>query len=132
MSFLSKLIIDDKESTVLDCSLTIEQESDHNGRPVAKPVGGTIAILLEASYATKGFANWAMSPTLTKDGVIIFYKQDALSIEQKIEFKEAYCLKYTPHFTSEGTMPRQLQIIISARVIKIDDAELENNWPKAQ
>lgn len=132
MSFLAKLIIDEKETNVLDCTMSIEQESDFNGRPVSKPVGGTISLLLEASKATKSFANWAVSPTLTKDGVIIFYKSDALSIEQKIIFESAYCLKYTPHFNSEGTMPWQLHILISARKIKIDDAELENNWPSAK
>ncbi len=130
MSFLAKLFLDDKEITVLESSFSIDQEIDANGRPHSRATGGLLTLVLEASKNTKDLASWAVSDTMTKKGSLIYYSNDSLSVEQKVEFSNAYCIKYLPHFKAEGKSPRVLHILISAETLIIDGEEVKNNWPK--
>lgn len=129
MSFIAKINIDGEELNVLHCSFRFTQITDATGKPTAVPQGGNIKILLESTGSTNLF-DWMISPTQTKSGEIIFYRRDSMSKMKTIEFSEAHCVDYYESFDSEGKNPMQIQIVVSAREIRINDSEYKNNWPE--
>ena len=128
MSFLAKINIDDDEMNVLDCNFSFEQGTDYTGRPSQKPKGGQISVLLESTGKTD-FLEWMISPNMSKNGKITFFKRDNLSSLKTVEFKEAYCIKYSEDFDSVDTQPLKTRIIVSAKEISIKGTTFVNNWP---
>lgn len=132
MSFKAHLELDGKIITILDYTLVVDQQTDMTGRPSAGVVAGQISLSLEMSDFTKELANWALSDTSTKDGKIIFFKSDLSSIMRTIDFTSAFCIRYVENFHHLSSSPYVIDIIVSAKQIKIGDKEHQNNWPMAQ
>ncbi|AUS07035.1 MULTISPECIES: type VI secretion system tube protein TssD [Pseudotamlana] len=128
MSFLSKLSIEGDEMNVLDCAFEFSQQADYNGRPAENPRGGQIQLLVESTSKTD-FMDWAISPEMVKNGTITFYKRENMASLKKIEFKNAYCLRYHEHFNAHDTEPMQTLLMISAHEITIKGTTFSNNWP---
>ncbi|MGB0879690.1 MAG: type VI secretion system tube protein TssD [Polaribacter sp.] len=128
MSFLSQLTIDGDTMNVLRCSFNFEQGSDTTGKPSQRPRGGQITILVESTNKTD-FLEWTISPNMTKDGEVIFYKRDNMSSLKTIKFKGAYCLKYQEDFDAVSNEPLKTRIVISAKEIKVKDTTFKNHWP---
>jgi len=127
MSFLAKLIVDGHEYNVLNCTYNFEQPMDATGKPAGKPLGGQIMVTIESQGKFDLF-HWMSSPDQTKDGSIIFYKRDAMSQLQKVDFTKAFCVKLIENFDSVSAIPMQKRIVISAKTIKIGDMSFENSW----
>ncbi len=128
MSFLAKINLDGEELNILDCSFTFRQDTDSTGRPVEKPKGGRIRLLVESTAKTD-FLEWAISPTTTKKGEITFYKRDNMSSLKKVNFKGAYCIEYTEHFNAINSQPLQIHLVLSAQEISIKGTTFTNQWP---
>lgn len=128
MSFLSQLTIDDDTMNVLSCSFSFEQGADTTGKPSQRPRGGQITILIESTNKTD-FLEWVISPNMTKDGEVIFYKRDNMSSLKTIKFKKAYCLQYQEDFDAVSNEPLKTRILISAKEITVKDTTYKNNWP---
>lgn len=128
MSFLSKITIDDETMNVLKCSFSFEQGADSTGRPSQKPRGGQISVLIESTNKTD-FLEWMISPNMTKNGEIVFFKRDNMSSLKTIRFTEAYCLSYNEDFDAVSSDPLKTQIVISAKEISVRDTTFTNNWP---
>ncbi|WP_298479600.1 type VI secretion system tube protein TssD [uncultured Maribacter sp.] len=131
MSFEAKLKLDNKIITILDYSLIVDQQTDPTGRPSASVVAGQISLSLEMSDFTKELSRWALSDTSTKDGKIVFYNNNLSGIMRTIDFKSAFCVRYTENFHHMSASPYLIDIIISAKDISIDDEPHKNNWPMA-
>ncbi len=129
MSFLAKLVVDGQNYNVLHCNYFFEQPMDNTGKPSGKPLGGQIMVTLESQGKFDLF-HWMASPDQTKDGHLIFYKRDAMSQLQKVDFTEAYCVSLEEEFNSVDDIPMQKRIVISAKTIKIGDMTFENSWGK--
>ncbi len=128
MSFLAKVTIDDITMNVLRCNFAFEQGSDVTGRPSQRPRGGQIRLLIESTNKTD-FLEWTISPNMTKDGEIIFYKRDNMSSLKTVNFKSAYCLRYEEDFDAVNDQPLQTLLLISAKEITVKDTTYTNNWP---
>ena len=128
MSFLAKLKLEGDELTVLDCSFTFRQDTDYTGRPCAKPQGGQVSLLIESTAKTD-FLDWTISPTVTKNCKITFFKRDNISALKNVEIKDAYCIEYTEIFNSENSQPLQIHLVLSAKEISIKGTTFTNNWP---
>jgi len=129
-TFLSKLFIDGQELTVLDCSFTFEKGSDNNGKPSTRAQGGQITLLLAANRDDSLFG-WTLSETATKDGKIVFYKDNAMAKMQELSFTKAYCLYYKQHFNAESENPMELELVISAYEITYGAYTYTSRWPQA-
>ncbi|MGS2739705.1 type VI secretion system tube protein TssD [Sinomicrobium sp. M5D2P17] len=127
-TFLSKLFIDGSELTVLDCSFTFEKGSDNNGKPSTRAMGGQISLLLAVNKDDSLFG-WMLSDTMTKDGKIIFYKDNAMAKMQELAFKKAYCLKYDQRFNADSSSPMQVEIVISALEVTYGAYTYKSKWP---
>ena len=131
MSFQAKLEIDNHSYNLLDCTFDFDQELDFNGRPAASPKGGIIIVSLEFDKKTD-LLHWAVSPTETKSGQIVFMKHDAMSSLMTLKFTNAYCARLSGYYNSISTDPFKLKLKISTEVLTIGDVEHKNNWPSKQ
>ncbi len=127
MSFLAKLTIDGNEYNVLHCTYNFEQPMDATGKPSGKPLGGQIMITIESQGKFDLF-HWMASPDQTKDGSLVFYKRDAMSQLQKVDFTKAFCVSLEEEFDAVDDIPMQKRIVISAQTIQIGDMTFENTW----
>ncbi len=127
MSFLAKLTIDGNEYNVLHCTYNFEQPMDTTGKPSGKPLGGQIMITIESQGKFDLF-HWMASPDQTKDGSLVFYKRDAMSQLQKVDFTKAFCVSLEEEFDAVDDIPMQKRIVISAQTIQIGDMTFENTW----
>lgn len=127
MSFLSQLIVDDNTMNVLNCSFEFDQGADQTGKPSQKPRGGQVTLLIESTNQTD-FLEWMISPNMTKNGEITFYKRDNMSSLKTLTFTDAYCLNYREDFDAISNEPLKTRIKLSAREITIKDTTFVNNW----
>lgn len=128
MSFIAKLKLDGEEMNVLHCGFRFSQNIDATGKPVSVPHGGNINLTLESNGSTDLF-DWMISPTQTKSGTITFFRRDTQSKLKTLEFVDAHCVDYYETFDHEGEFPMQVQLVVSAREVRLNEAAYTNNWP---
>jgi Hemolysin coregulated protein Hcp (TssD) len=132
MAFLAKLTIDGGEDmNVLNCSYRFTQSTDSTGKPTSIPHGGYISLVVESTKSTDIF-DWMINATGKKNGVITFYRRDMHSKLKTLDFGEAYCIDYQEMFDHKGEHPMQISFTISAKKIKLNDSEFENNRPDTE
>ncbi len=128
MSFKAELNIGGKlPYTVLESHYSLNQPIDDANKPIGRPTGGLITLTVESFSDTELF-HWMQAPEQTKDGTIIFFKSDAASIQKKLEFTNAYCVKYDEHFVAKGKAPMTITVTISAQTLKLGDVDFNNLW----
>lgn len=127
MSFLSKLIIDGEELTLLNCHFGFSQGTDYTGRPSEIPKGGQLELIIEGTARTD-FLEWMITPSMTKDGSITFYRRDSMANLKRIEFTDAYCINYDEYFDADGTDPLSISIVLSAKELTIKGTKFKNKW----
>ena len=129
MSFIARLQLqDEEEMSVLRCGYKFNQLIDVTGKPTSMPQGGTINMLLVNNGHT-GLFDWMISPVQTKSGKITFIRYDTMSKLKILEFENAHCVEYHELFDQMGEHPMQVQLTISAHIIKLNDSVFKNNWP---
>lgn len=128
MSFLARLEIDGEELTVLHCSFRLSQATDVTGKPTARPRGGSITLTVESDSNSLLF-DWMISATQTKSGKITFFRRDASSKLKTLEFTDAHCVDYYETYNHLGDFPMQIEMVLSAYEMKMNDSEFKNNWP---
>ncbi len=128
MSFKGKLNIAGKEYNLLSSSYGLFQETDATGRPSSVTRGGMISFEVESTGDT-GLSDWMFNNFETRNGSLIFLKRDTDAKAKELEFTDAYCVKYSEVFDSTGKNPMVEKVTISAREIKMGNADFENEWP---
>ena len=63
-------------------------------------------------------------------GHVEFFKREDTSVMKKLTFEDAYIVQYTESIDSVGSNPMAISFVISARVLSVEDAKHENEWPK--
>lgn len=129
MSFLAKLQLDGEEANVLYCSFRFTQVTDATGRPTSIPQGGSIMLTIESTGKADLF-DWMISPTQTKSGTVTFYRRDSMSKLKTLNFTGAHCIDYQEEYVHDGKYPMQINVVLSAKELKLNDSEFKNNWPQ--
>lgn len=129
MSFTAVINLDGEESNVLQCGFRFTETTDGTGRPTSVPRGGFITLTVESKENTE-FFDWMISPVQTKSSIITFLKNDAISKLKTLEFTDAYCVDYYETFDHTGENPMQIQLVISATAIKLNESEYGNKGEK--
>ncbi|GAA5089361.1 hypothetical protein GCM10023210_14090 [Chryseobacterium ginsengisoli] len=127
MSFLAKLELDGNSYNVLECEYSFNQPIDGTGKPQGMPQGGQIHIRLE-STGNSEFLAWMLDHNKTKDGKIVFYRRDAMSKLQELNFQKAYCINFNEHFNSSNAEPLQIKLQLIAKSFDVNGATHEKNW----
>ena len=127
MSFLAKFFIDGKTYNVLECNYKLHQPVDEVGKPIGRPKGGQITLVIESDSDTE-FFYWMKEPNQTKSGTITFFKRDTMAKQKTIEFTNAYCIEYEENFIADDRSPMVTHITISAEQIKLNAIDFSNLW----
>lgn len=127
MSFLSKLTLDGTAYNVLECRYNFTQAIDSTGKPQSTPQGGEIFIRIE-SVGNPELLTWMLEHNQTKNGTITFYRRDAMSKLQELNFEKAYCINFTEHFDANSSEPLQIEMILIAKKFEVNGASHEKRW----
>ena len=128
MSFKAKFTVDGKDYRVFHCSYSLQQDTDKTGRPSSEVRGGTIQLEVE-STGDAALAAWMMDAFKHKSGKITFFKRDSEQKMKEVSFTDGYIVSYTETFTNMGDNPMSEHFVISAKELKVGDAEHKNEWP---
>lgn len=129
MPFKASLEVDSEKYRILDCQYHFDRDYDEFGKPTSAVRGGTLEATIETTGNTL-FANWMMSPKLRKSGKVIFEDPTEDAELKVIEFEDAYMVYYEETFGSRGSNGMVESFKLSAKKIKVGDAEHENAWYK--
>lgn len=127
MSFLAKLELDGNSYNVLECRYSFTQPTDETGKPQGMPQGGEIVIRIE-STGNPELLGWMLDHNKTKNGKIIFFRRDAMSKLQELNFEKAYCINFEEHFNSDNDSPLQIEIKLIAQTFDVNGATHEKKW----
>lgn len=128
MSFKAEFEVAGAKYRVLHCSYSLQQDIDPTGRPSSGVKGGTIQLEVESTDKT-ALTEWMVDPFKHQDGKVTFYKRDSNQKSKELTFKEGYLVSYTETFTNMGENPMTEHFVISAKEIKMGNAEHKNEWP---
>ena len=127
MSFLSKLELDGNTYNILECKYKFTQPVDETGKPNGIPEGGEILITIE-STGNSELLTWMLDHNLVKNGKIIFYRRDAMSKLQELNFEKAYCIEFSEYFDANNNMPLQISMKLIAKKFNVNGAVHEKQW----
>jgi hypothetical protein len=120
------LTIEGKDFDVRRYYTSIYREKDQKGRPKSDP-SWKIFIVLDGVNDTT-ITNWMMDPKKQVDGKLTLYNILDGSTFKEINFKKATCKGLTELFSLEKTFITSY-LVITGKDIKINSAELVQNWP---
>jgi hypothetical protein len=130
MAYKASLTIAGKTMDVLSCSYAFSRNTDHKGKPVSDTSGGTVSLALESTEESDILETMLNKQDSPQTVTIDFQQSESTASMKKIELKEAFIIQFSESF-SDGA-PMVYQITLSAKEMKIGNAELKNDWPKAK
>lgn len=119
MALKATIEIDGKSYTLLECEYEFSQTVDQTGRPVDKPRGGMIHIIIAApSDNNLVLHEWMRDKNTTKKGDInITVNEDNKDVPKTISFEDAHCVKLYEYFNSSNEIQMYLKLSIMAGTI---------------
>ena len=130
MAFKARINIGSKEFDVLQCSYALSRDVDAKGRPSSGVYGGTIQVEVESTEDTSVIESMVNNQYKPLSGTITFKKSEEDAKMKELTFQDGYIIQYNEGLSIVGNSPMSLSFVISARTLKIGNAEHENDWPK--
>ena len=127
MSFLAKLFINDRVSTVLSSKIHFQQSRDITGRPVGRVNGGLFTLVIELDRNTD-LLRQTLETEQMVSGYVRFYRRDGMSKLVDYEFEDTIVYKYEVSQTANGTNPALIEVGFSPGILKIGSAVLTKPW----
>lgn len=132
MSFKATLKFGSKEYDVLSVSYSFSRDVDHKGRPSSTVYGGTVNFSIESTEDTTVLESMINSKHKPFSGSVVFYKREEDGATMKeLTFTDAYVIAFSEALDSTGGNPMSINFTISARELKVGNADHANEWPKA-
>ena len=129
MAFKARLNFSGKEYDVLNCSYSLNRDVDSKGRPSSGVYGGTVDIEIESTSDTSIIEAMVNSQFKPITGTLLIKKSEEDSKMKELDFSDGYIVKYTEGLSITGASPMSLKFTISARTLKIGNAQHVNDWP---
>ena len=126
MSFKSELTIEGKTYNVRRFFVSVKRNIDQRGRPSSMPSWSLFVVIDSVQDTT--LTRWMLDSVKELNGELIMYKIDQNSKLKEISFKKSYCFGMNDLFNSE-TGYATCELLIAGRDLKINTAELKQNWP---
>lgn len=118
-----------KQMDTLACTYTLNRDVDHKGRPASGVYGGTIDVEVESTEDTSIIEAMVNSQYKPISGSVLFKKSEEDAKMKELTFEDAYIIKYTEGLNVVGSDPMKIRFTISARKLKLGNAEHVNDWP---
>ncbi|MCA5006230.1 type VI secretion system tube protein TssD [Sphingobacterium bovistauri] len=131
MSFKTRLHLGGKEYDVIQCRYSLHRDVDSKGRPSSSVYGGTISIEIESTEDTSVIESMVNNQYKAFAGKITFKKGDEDATMKELQFEDSYIIQYNEGIAIDNEKPMTLSIVLSSRVLSVQNATLENDWPKA-
>jgi len=128
MAFRATLKIAGKEFDVLTCGYKLERDVDTKGRPASNIYGGKIKIHVESTEDTSLLESMVnqFNPI---SGSVLFKKGDEEAKMKELEWENGYITSFEENIDIVGSKPMSIKMEVSAQVLKIGNAQFEQNWP---
>lgn len=130
MAFKARLNLASKDYDVLQCNFSLSRDVDAKGRPSSGVYGGTIHIEVESTEDTSVIESMVNSQYKPFSGKITIKKSEEDAKMKELSFEDAYIIQYNEGINIVGNNPMTLSFVISARKLKLGNAEHVNDWPK--
>jgi hypothetical protein len=130
MAFKARLNLGSKEYDVLQCNFSLSRDVDAKGRPSSGVYGGTIHVEIESTEDTSVIESMVNSQFKPFAGKITIKKSEEDAKMKELTFEDAYIIQYNEGINIVGNNPMTLSFVISARKLKLGNAEHVNDWPK--
>ncbi|WP_312336580.1 type VI secretion system tube protein TssD [Sphingobacterium sp.] len=131
MSFKTRLTLGNKEYDVIQCRFSLHRDVDSKGRPSSSVYGGTITVEVESTEDTSVIEAMVNNQYKTVNGKITFKKSEEDATMKELKFQDAYIIQYNEGISVTNDKPMTLSLVLSSRVLEMQNASLENDWPKA-
>lgn len=131
MAFKTRLNLGSKEFDVLQCNFSLNRDVDAKGRPSSGVYGGSIHIEIESTEDTSVIESMVNNQYKPLSGSIIFKKGEEDAKMKELTFEDGYIIQYNEGIAVNDNTPMTLSFVVSARKLKLGNAEHENDWPKA-
>ena len=131
MAFKARLNFSGKEYDVLHCAYSLNRDVDAKGRPSSGVYGGTIDIEIESTEDTSVIEAMVNNQYKPLAGTLLIKKSEEDAKMKEVHFEDGYIVKYSEGINVNGDNPMSLKFQISARKLKLGNAEHVNDWPKA-
>lgn len=131
MAFKARLNFSGKEYDVLHCAYALNRDVDAKGRPSSGVYGGTIDVELESTEDTSIIEAMVNNQYKPITGTLLIKKTEEDAKMKELDFEDGYIVKYSEGINIVGDHPMTLKFQISARKLKIGNAEQVNDWPKS-
>ncbi|MFH1119811.1 MAG: type VI secretion system tube protein TssD [Bacteroidota bacterium] len=129
-SFKAEITIGSNTYKVLDADISYYQHTRGGGMPSSDIQGGTFTIRIESSGGPQydQLAEWMFGKTSMQKGILRFYKKDGISKLFDFEFYDAYCIRYSEHFSSTNDQPMVLTLTITPGIVRMRNIVRERPW----
>lgn len=131
MAFKTRLTLGSKEFDVLQCSFSLSRDVDAKGRPSSGVYGGTVHIEVESTEDTSIIESMVNNQYKALSGKIIFKRGEEDAKMKELSFEDGYIIQYNEGIAVNNNVPMTLSFVISARTLKLGNAEHTNDWPRA-
>ncbi|PYF75482.1 type VI secretion system tube protein TssD [Pedobacter nutrimenti] len=131
MSFNAELKFGAKKYDVLQCSFSLNRDVDAKGRPSSGVYGGTIHLEVESTEDTSIIESMVNNQYKPFAGTITFKKGEEDAKMKELHFEDAYIIQYNEGIAVNDNTPMTLSFVLSARKLKMGNAEQVNTWPVA-
>ena len=127
MSFVAKLLFEDREINLLDFTYSFRQNIDYNGKPNSKIRLMGLAVVIEATKDSD-ILEWMLNPDLAKQIKIRIEPRSMNGKGRTIEFIDAHCVDYFENFDAKNTSPMTINLQIASAGFKEGAAEYQEYW----
>lgn len=131
MAFKARLNFSGKEYDVLHCAYSLNRDVDAKGRPSSGVYGGTIDIEIESTEDTSIVESMVNNQYKPLTGTLVIKKTEEDAKMKELHFEDGYIVKFAEGINVNGDHPMTQKFQISARRLKLGNADHTNDWPKA-
>lgn len=129
MAFRATLSLGDKEFDVLDCSYKLNRDVDSKGRPSSNIYGGIVNVHVESTESSL-ILEQMVSQFKPISGNIVFKKGDEEAKMKELVWENGYIISFEEDIDIVGSRPMSIKFSVSAQVLKVGNAQFEQNWPQ--
>lgn len=131
MAFKARLNFSGKDYDVINCNFALNRDVDAKGRPSSGVYGGTIDIEIESTEDTSIIEAMVNNQYKPITGTLQIKKSEEDAKMKELSFEDGYIVKYSEGINIVGKEAMTLKFQISARALKLGNADHQNDWPKA-
>lgn len=124
-------LLGSKKYGIIECAYEFTQSIDDTGKPTSRPRGGRITFVMPTSEdGDPFFYNWMFDKSQTHDGTFTFtvYAENNRRCTKQVHFTNAYCVELKEYFNNSDSRLMYTTVTISAEIITISGATLDNVW----